>query len=1735
MTAPSATERESVRAFLRATTPEQIAEFILKADATQERALRTYLGDDRFHSLYVLAQKLGPSRGLRGPSRNVVVLPGIMGSEMTVADAAQNQTLVWLSYWYIYRGWLDRLQLDADGESPYDPAYTTRASNVLVKYYGELLLRLAQNYKARAFWYDWRKNMARSATDLEHFIRTEFLDDSVTLIAHSMGGLVARTLLLKAPTTENGQPLIDRLIMLGTPNLGSFEVPQILAGIQDDVRLLAKLVGGVTGLLHPDRALQHLLEILDSFPSVYEMTPWPKAVAENPELIEQLYSPGTYAAFNSGVSGEHFATSKQNIERLNGCIGAKDRLVYVAGCGQKTVVGVNSIDDLSDLDSYQVSLAGDGRVPHALGVLPDVPAYYVRCAHGDLARNAEVLNAIDDLVENGQTGKLPSQVPEDRAVMAITGVGLHEEWKAERRNREKEEDEAIADLLRRLDRQAAASRGGEISAPPAEVSSAERELEDRLAASFLGSPPLPTAATPARPVSGRLPSITVKLVHDDIATCQDRLLDPPLDAIAGGIYTGVRPWGAVRALDESISAALQLRPDATTQSDGEESGLLISDMIQRGAARGDLGVPLVLPDPRDATGQRIIILAGLGPAGRCGVPELAPTVREMFWSVNRLGKRHLAMLLIGAGAGNLDEREAVEGLLQGIARALGGMQTDDGPAVLHTLTRLTLVEKDGRRLTAIAEALNSVGKQLRDQNLLDIDFTATSDDFQTFARIARETEKQKLEEKLQRLQKEPDQQPTRVSQDPVPTCVTFAMDKEGYTFGAVTAEAAIPERSVDVNTQLVEMTNDSLVAAEDLDEQNRLGRVLGRLLIPEDLTNEFKPAVPLVMQVDAQSARVHWEMVVPDTGVAAAADAFSPSALGQARGFTRQLRTAYAPPPEPPPAARRTLRALIVADPAPDARLPGAFQEAAEVAALFETFNQVYQDQVRVEVVRLFGPSEAQPIKVLEQLFLERFDLLHFAGHCFFNKDDPAGSGWLFQFNPPLVLSARELRRCDHVPRFVCSNACESGVTPDRPENRNAALAPSFAEVFFERGVANFVCTAWPVDDLGARLFARTLYAALLGLELDAGRADVAVTGPRPPERMYVAMQEARRAVAAARSGRRTWGAYQHYGNPHARFFAPDISRSARPHFAAHAKKAAPNGGPAPSDSDPLDAARRAAQANEARLRSFAGVIDVRPGFEYKDGWSTGKPAVVVVVEQKLAGSALRPEQRLPETVDGVPVDVTTATPHEQIAARGLRGESVPALAEAEPLLRPGETMTPVEAVAERGREPYHPPAGVPLNEVSDAMKVLCHVSPDQGWPTLSDFLNGTKDTLTVGMYDFTATHIVDKVKEDLKPARRNLQLVLDPGLALGNGGDDGNNPKANDVTEDEVRTDLEKTLKNRFQFAWAAVTHKGKTTGGIFPTSYHIKVAVRDHDAFWLSSGNWQSSNQPGDETLKMLHASWDKPASVLTVCNREWHVVMSHPGLADTYEKYLQNDFKEALRFQDGERGMPIPAAPMPDLLVPVMPEELERLRGNPLHRFDARTFTFTRQKPLRVQPLLTPDNYVDHVLKLIQSAKKSVYFQNQYINLTAKPDKRFVALLDALKKAVNDPKIDVRVIVRQLPNTRQQLEALESYGFNMNRFRVQASTHTKGIIVDGKTVCLGSHNWSSYGTTLNRDASLIFFDEGIAAYYQAVFLHDWDGLAHPKVLAEHAMPRLASGTRGEPTPEGMIRIPWATMYED
>ncbi len=173
-------------------------------------------------------------------------------------------------------------------------------------------------------------------------------------------------------------------------------------------------------------------------------------------------------------------------------------------------------------------------------------------------------------------------------------------------------------------------------------------------------------------------------------------------------------------------------------------------------------------------------------------------------------------------------------------------------------------------------------------------------------------------------------------------------------------------------------------------------------------------------------------------------------------------------------------------------------------------------------------------------------------------------------------------------------------------------------------------------------------------------------------------------------------------------------------------------------------------QRNLPRFRK-KGVISVRPGYKAAGGWLTRKPAIVVTVLTK--SDSVSPRDMLPTEVDGFAVDVRQASPVEklrahdpqayaQVAAGTRREYALPQFEfEHDPtsgtrIAEPPRSTT-LEAHAAKPELPYTPANEVRLERVTAPMSIVCHASPDAGWPVLKTFFSEIQSTLTVGMYDF--------------------------------------------------------------------------------------------------------------------------------------------------------------------------------------------------------------------------------------------------------------------------------------------------------------------------------------------------------------------------------------------------------------
>jgi phosphatidylserine/phosphatidylglycerophosphate/cardiolipin synthase-like enzyme len=512
------------------------------------------------------------------------------------------------------------------------------------------------------------------------------------------------------------------------------------------------------------------------------------------------------------------------------------------------------------------------------------------------------------------------------------------------------------------------------------------------------------------------------------------------------------------------------------------------------------------------------------------------------------------------------------------------------------------------------------------------------------------------------------------------------------------------------------------------------------------------------------------------------------------------------------------------------------------------------------------------------------------------------------------------------------------------------------------------------------------------------------------------------------------------------------------------------------------------------------GVLAVRPGYEIISGMLTRRPAIVATVTKK--AESLPPGYALPQELGGFPVDVRTAGTIDHIRAFD-RTRYVAFTLHAQPeLLLPtfpyehvftggDESMLMREIAATKPTKSaiqYTPPTGVTLAEVTAPMSLTCHASPDAGWVTLQDFLNGVHETLTIGLYDFTSSHVLLAFKHALEG--KSVTLTLDHPIK---------NPTA-DQTDEETVAALEKALGSAFRQAWALERMDPLVQSWIYPNAYHIKVAVADGTKFWLSSGNWNNSNQPEID----FAAPKEEIDAIAKESDRDWHVVVDCESLAQTFESYLTHDYDVA----SAEAAASTAKQSLQLFSALTSTEFVELLAGisvrprTPHKYFSAVRIPDQGTRDMRIKPLLTPDpvEYAQHVLDLITSATTTCYMQTQYIHPPKQDtDEDFSALIDAFID-LQKKNIDVRIILSQWQLTNDKTgnpvwwERLQQTGLDLRSVRIQHGVHNKGIVVDSKTVMLGSQNWSADGVLRNRDASLIIFDEEVAHYYEQIFLHDW-----------------------------------------
>jgi pimeloyl-ACP methyl ester carboxylesterase len=352
------------------------------AEGRQASSLREYFGASAYAELSALAgaaKKCGKPRGPR-----VLILPGIMGSKLGGRLTAGKpksrraaQQVLWIDPLQISAGHLTALALPSE--------VALRPMGVLLFSYARLKLRLQIDGCDAGFHsYDWRLGLDELGAELAARIRAE--SRPVILVAHSMGGLVARMAARTLP-----KRLVRRLIMLGTPNQGSFASVQALRGTYPFVRRISTL----------DRkhSAEYLSEkVFHTFPGLYHMLPSAKQ-ADGLDLFDPEDWPADGPAPNLHLLRQVAAVRA-------GLAPVDPRMLHIVGVNQETVIGLRRTAAGFE---YAMDRNGDGTVPLSLARTPKLKCYFVDESHADLPNNARVIQAVIDMVRSGRTGGLPQR------------------------------------------------------------------------------------------------------------------------------------------------------------------------------------------------------------------------------------------------------------------------------------------------------------------------------------------------------------------------------------------------------------------------------------------------------------------------------------------------------------------------------------------------------------------------------------------------------------------------------------------------------------------------------------------------------------------------------------------------------------------------------------------------------------------------------------------------------------------------------------------------------------------------------------------------------------------------------------------------------------------------------------------------------------------------------------------------------------------------------------------------------------------------------------------------------------------------------------------------------------------------------------------------------------------------------------------------------------------------------
>jgi len=280
-----------------------------------------------------------------------------------------------------------------------------------------------------------------------------------------------------------------------------------------------------------------------------------------------------------------------------------------------------------------------------------------------------------------------------------------------------------------------------------------------------------------------------------------------------------------------------------------------------------------------------------------------------------------------------------------------------------------------------------------------------------------------------------------------------------YSLVAVSFDELI-SLSADLTGVLNRPARDQASKFDQLRSLQKIGQLFWNYLLSRSIKEKLKDTPPcvLTLSLDEELIYMPWELIFD--GAQFLSLKFSLGRLVRSKGDPALLQ--YRDLAE-------SLKMLILAD--PNADLKSAYSEGLSIKNQFShKTRKVYVDFKSTNISNAYVKKN-----------ICDYDIVHFAGHCEFDKKEPQRSGWVLSDGLFKVEDILRMGESCSLPALVFSNACHSA------EENTGLIDPGYqrasygmASAFLFAGVRHYIGTIRKIEDTPSLVFAREFYAQLI-------------------------------------------------------------------------------------------------------------------------------------------------------------------------------------------------------------------------------------------------------------------------------------------------------------------------------------------------------------------------------------------------------------------------------------------------------------------------------------------------------------------------------------------------------------------------------------------------------------------------------------------------------------------------------